>query len=335
MTDDNGFPTAPARRWAMKILGAAGAGFAGGLFSAPVTLGADWEPVDLLQRPIPVSGEKVPAVGLGTARTFSLDGLSMSGRRGSVAAADPLPETLSELRNVLRLFHAHGGRVVDSSPMYGTAEELVGDFARELGIENELFMSTKVWADGREPGIAQMTESMELLHSKPLDVMLIHNLRDWRTHYRTLRRWQEEGHIRYIGISHSRTGAHDEVERVLKAERFDIFQINYNILDTNADKRLFPLARDKGLAVEINEPFASGDLFRRVKGIELPAWATDFDADTWAQFFLKFILGHPAVTCALPATGDPEHVVDNTLAMAGGLPDAGQRRRMVDTMLAL
>ena len=323
-----------SRRTALKLIGGLAMSLAGGKLMAGVQPDNNRTGPSPLLRPIPATGEMIPAVGLGTARTFSLAGLGM-GRRGTVAEAGASPEELATLKEVLKLLHAEGGRLIDSSPMYGTAEELVGDFAAELGIVDELFMTTKVWVDGREAGIRQMEESMALLHTEPLDVMLIHNLRDWRTHYRTLRDWQEQGRLRYIGISHSQTAAHGEVERVLRAERFDIFQINYNILDSNADERLFPLAEEQGLAVLVNEPFGSGGLFGRVKGRSLPPWAAEFDAKSWAQFFLKFVIGHPMVTCALPATSKPKHVVDNTRAMYGPLPDAAQRKRMAEFIQAL
>lgn len=273
---------------------------------------------DILKRTIPASGEQIPAVGLGTARTMD------------VGSVESLSETrLAELRDVLRLFHDHGARLVDTSPMYGTAEEIVGHLARDLGITDKMFMATKVWTQGREKGEEQMQRSMELLHSEPMDLMQIHNLVDWRTHYKTLREWKDTGHVRYIGVTHYRSDVHEELERVLTSETFDFVQFNYNVLDRNAEKRLLPLCQDKGIAVLINEPFEKGNLFHLTRGKEVPAWAGEFDADSWAQVFLKFILAHPAVTCPIPATSDPEHVVDNVMAAYGKLPDAGQRDRII------
>lgn len=322
------------RRRTLKLLGGLGLGAA--TFGLPNLLrpvfAAEKTP---LMRPIPHTGVTVPAVGLGTARTYTLAGLSLNRPSKRLAELDIGEETLAPLREVMRLFYAEGGRLVDSSPIYGTAEELVGRFATELGIVDDLFMTTKIWTDGREAGIEQMQRSMALLHTEPMDVMLIHSLRDWRTHYKTLRQWQEEGRIRHIGFSHSRTSGHEEVERVLQAERFDVLQINYNIVDTNADRRILPLARDLGVATLINEPFSKGGLFPKVRGQELPGWASEFGAESWAQFFLKFILGHPTVTCALPATSDPKHVVDNTRALYGPVPEAAQRERMRRYVAAL
>ncbi len=332
MNNDTRVNPALTRRQVLKTLGGIAAA---GTFGLPSSGLAGTDPGGRLMRTIPASGETVPAVGLGTARTFSLGGLAMDGQPRPVAEYDVEAEELETLKAVLKHFHAEGGRLVDSSPMYGTAEELVGRFGRELGIIDDLFMATKVWADGREAGMRQMEQSMARLHREPMDIMMIHNLRDWRTHYRTLRDWQEAGRIRHIGISQSRTSAHGEVEKVLKAERFDVLQINYNARDTNADQRLLPLAAEQGVATLINEPFGNGDLFRLTRGRELPDWAAAFDADTWARVFLKFIIAHPAVTCALPATSDPEHVVDNTGAMYGKQPNGDQRRRIAEYLKTL
>jgi len=228
------------------------------------------------------------------------------------------------------VFHAEGGRLVDTSPMYAAAEDLVGRFAGELNILDELIMATKVWAKGSEAGKEQMERSIGLLRREPLDIMLIHNLEDWRTQYPILREWQEAGRLRHIGISHSNTRAHDEVLRVLKAERFDVLQINYNALETNAERELLPFCQDQSLGVMINEPFGNGRLFRHTRGHELPDWAAEFDAESWAQLFLKFIIGHPAVTCAIPATSKPEHARENTRAMYGAIPDQEQRQRIAE-----
>ena len=274
---------------------------------------------DIIKRTIPSSGEQIPAVGLGTARTMDA---------GPVASlSDSERQALSD---VIKLFHAHGARLIDTSPMYGTAEAVVGELAQELELTGDLFMATKVWTTGKQQGIDQMNHSMELLHSRPMDLMQIHNLVDWRTHYKTLRDWKDSGRIRYIGVTHYRSDVHEDLERVLKAETFDFVQFNYNVLDRNAEKRLLPLCQDRGIAVLINEPFEKGNLFRLTRGKELPAWATEFGAQTWAQVFLKFIIAHPAVTCPIPATSDPDHVVDNVLAAYGGLPDKGQRQRIID-----
>jgi diketogulonate reductase-like aldo/keto reductase len=279
--------------------GAAGAGAAG----TPATLA----------RPIPSSKETTPAIGLGTWRTFDVG--------TSAAAREPLKE-------VLQKFVALGGRVIDSSPMYGAAEGVVGDLAVELGLADSLFLATKVWTSGRDAGIAQMERSMKLLRTRRLDLMQIHNLLDWRTHLRTLREWKQAGRIRYLGVTHYTSSGYDELERVLQAEPLDFVQVNYSLGEREAERRILPLAKDRGVAVLVNRPFAEGDLFSRVRGQALPPWAAEIDCESWAQFFLKWILAHPAVTCVIPATSRPQHLVDNMKAGAGKLPDAATRERM-------
>jgi diketogulonate reductase-like aldo/keto reductase len=266
-----------------------------------------------LERPIPSSGEKLPAVGLGTWRTFDVG--------GSAAEREPLREVL---RRMLEL----GGRVVDSSPMYGTAESVVGDLAAELGITEKLFLATKVWTSGREAGVAQMEQSFRRLRARRLDLMQIHNLLDWRTHLRTLREWKAAGRIRYLGITHYTSGAYEELERVLRSEPLDVVQVNYSLGEREAERRILPVARERGVAVLVNRPFSEGGLFQRVRGQTLPGWAAEFDCESWAQFFLKWILAHPAVTCVIPGTSRPQHLVDNVRAGLGRLPDPATRDRM-------
>ena len=296
----------PLSRRAVLRLMAAGAAAAGGPGRAAA------EPA-LLARPIPASGETIPAIGLGTWRTFDVG--------GGPAERDPL-------REVLRRFAALGGRVVDSSPMYGTAESVVGDLGTELGILDTLFLATKVWTSGHAAGIAQMEQSLRRLRAPRLDLLQIHNLLDWRTHLRTLREWKQAGRIRYLGVTHYTSGAYDELERVLRSEPLDFLQVNYSLGEREADRRILPLARDRNVAVLVNRPFSEGGLFRRVRGTPLPPWAAEIGCASWAQFFLKWILAHPAVTCAIPATSKPEHLVDNMKAGTGPLPDAATRERM-------
>jgi len=267
----------------------------------------------ILERPIPSSGEKLPAVGLGTWRTFDV-------------GATPAERT--PLKEVLQRFVALGGRVIDSSPMYGTAESVVGDLAGELGLTDTLFLATKVWTSGREAGIAQMEQSLRRLRARRLDLMQIHNLLDWRTHLRTLRTWKDGGRIRYLGVTHYTASAYDELERVLRTEPLDWVQVNYSLGEREAARRILPLAHDRGIAVLVNRPFSEGGLFQRVRGQALPPWAAELDCESWAQFFLKWILAHPAVTCAIPGTSRPQHVVDNMKAGVGTLPDAAARARM-------
>ena len=278
----------------------------------------------LLRRPIPSTStwhisESIPAVGLGTWRTFDVG--------DSTAEREPLKE-------VLRRFVALGGRVIDSSPMYGAAETVVGDLTADLRIHDSLFLATKVWTSGREAGVAQMERSLQRLRTRRLDLMQVHNLVDWQTHLRTLREWKQAGRLRYLGVTHSTAGAYGELERVMRSEPLDFVQLNYSLGEREAERRLLPLARDRGIAVLVNRPFAAGGLFGRVRGQPLPPWAADFDCESWAQFFLKWILAHPAVTCVIPATSRPEHLTDNMRAGQGALPDAATRERMVAFLAA-
>jgi diketogulonate reductase-like aldo/keto reductase len=266
-----------------------------------------------LERSIPSSGEKIPAVGLGTWRTFDVG--------ASAAERTPLEE-------VLRKFAELGGRVIDSSPMYGAAESVVGDLAAGLALADRLFLATKVWTSGRDAGVRQMEQSLRRLRARRLDLMQIHNLLDWRTHLATLRDWKAAGRVRYIGVTHYTASAYDELERVLQGEALDFVQVNYSLGERDAERRILPLARDRGVAVLVNRPFSEGGLFHRVRGQALPPWAAELDCESWAQFFLKWILAHPAVTCVIPATSRPQHLVDNMRAGTGRLPDAAARERM-------
>ncbi|NIR31608.1 MAG: aldo/keto reductase [Gammaproteobacteria bacterium] len=274
----------------------------------------------ILERTIPASGERVPALGLGTWQTFDV---------GSGA------EERAPLREVLRLFVEMGGTVIDSSPMYGRSEEVVGDLSDALGVQRTLFLATKVWTHGRESGVGQMERSMGRLRSKQIDLMQIHNLVDWRTHLPTLRDWKAAGRIRYVGITHYTTGAYDALARLMRTQRLDFVQLNYSLATRDAERRLLPLAAERGLGTLINRPFEGGALFHRVRGRAPPSWAAEFDCDSWAQFFLKYVLSHPAVTCAIPATSDPKHLVDNMQAAYGRLPDAATRRKMVSVIESL
>lgn len=267
-----------------------------------------------LARNIPSSGEQVPAVGLGSARTFSV-GPSASER-------EPLKE-------VLRLFHEMGGRFFDTAPTYGTAEAVAGELVRELGIQNDLFFVTKIsTGDGRQAGIDQERASLSAWGRDVIDLNQVHNLRDVDIHLETLRRAKAEGRTRYVGVTTSFARQYGQMEEVLRREELDFVQLNYSLGEREAAERLIPLAQDRGMAVVVNEPYNVGRLFAAVRGTDLPGWAAEFDAGTWGQFFLKYVLGHPAVTVIIPATSDPEHLVDNMGAGLGGLPDAAARRRM-------
>ena len=283
-----------------------------GLPTMPIPSSAD-QALSMISRPIPASGEQLPVVGLGTYQSFD--------------AGDSAPER-EPLREVLQSFVQQGGKLIDSSPMYGRSESVVGDLTAQLGITEKLFMATKVWTSGREAGIRQMEESMRRMKVARMDLMQIHNLLDWKTHLGTLKQWKAQRRIRYIGITHYHAGAYGELQRLMRTKDFDFVQFNYSIVEREAETELLPLARALGIAVIVNRPFAQASLFSRVRGKSVPAWAEAFDCRSWAQFFLKYILGHPAVTCVIPATAKPQHLLDNMMAGIGRLPDAGTRLRM-------
>lgn len=265
-------------------------------------------------RPIPSSGVAVPVVGVGTWRGFDV---------GANAASR------ARLTEVLEALFAAGGRVIDSSPMYGSSEEVTGDLLAAMGRQRDAFVATKVWTSGRDAGRAQMEASMRLLRDDRIELMQIHNLMDWRTHLPTLRAWKAEGRLQHIGITHYRRDAHAELARVLKAQPFDMVQLNYSIDDRSAEQDLLPLAQARGVGVLVNLPFGGGGLLRRVRAMPLPGWAAEIGCDTWAQVLLKFVLSHPAVTCVIPGTGRPAHMRENAKAGVGAMPDAALRARMI------
>jgi diketogulonate reductase-like aldo/keto reductase len=306
-------PSKPGRRLILQALAATS-------LSAMAIRSAAEAAGTVITRPIPASAERLPVVGLGTYQSFDAG--------ASAAEREPLKE-------VLRLFVQHGGKLIDSSPMYGASESVAGDLCAELGIAAQLFMATKVWTSGREAGIRQMEESLRRMRVARMDLMQIHNLLDWKTHLPTLRQWKETGRIRYIGITHYHSGAYAELERLMKTKEFEFVQFNYSIAEREAEERILPLAHELGIAVIVNRPFAQASLFARVRGKEPPQWAEEFDCKSWAQFFLKYILGHPAVTSVIPATGKPQHLLDNMSAGTGKLPDDGTRRKMAAYMDSL
>jgi diketogulonate reductase-like aldo/keto reductase len=232
------------------------------------------------------------------------------------------------LREVLSVLAKAGGRTVDSSPMYGSSESVTGALVAEIGLRDKLFMATKVWTSGRSEGIRQMEQSFDRLRVKRMDLMQIHNLVDVATHTRTLQEWKQNARVRYIGITHYASSAYAEVERRLKSTPYDFLQINYSLGERDSALRVLPLAQDRKVAVIVNRPFAEGALFRRTKGRPLPPWAAELGIRSWAQYFLKWILAHPAVTCVIPGTAKPEHMLDNVAAGSGPLPDEAQRRQM-------
>lgn len=265
------------------------------------------------QRTILSSNEKLPVVGLGTWRQFDV-GSSEKER--------------APLRKVLSRMGDKGGEVIDTSPMYGTAEKVIGDLTTDLGIADRFFYATKVWTSGRQSGIDQMNASMRNMQRSKIDLMQIHNLLDWQTHLKTLKEWKEQGRIRYIGVTHYTVSSHERLEQIVKTRNIDFVQFNYSISTRNAEKSLLKAARDNGVAVIINQPYEGGSLFKRVQNESLPNWAMDYDIQSWGQFFLKFILSHPSVTCVIPGTSDPGHLIDNMGAGYGQLPDEQARKKM-------
>lgn len=267
----------------------------------------------MITRPIPVSGEALPVIGLGTWQVFDVPST---------------PEALQAPRRTVDLLLEKGGRVIDSSPMYGRAEKVVGDVIAAGADRGKLFLATKVWTDGKVAGIRQMERSLELLDTDVIDLMQVHNRRDLDTHLETIRQWQAQKRIRYSGVTDYRASALEEMEALMKDYRPNFIQINYSLGEHDAEDRVLPLAQDLGVAVLINRPFMGGRLFRTAGKQPLPDWARDF-ADSWGQFFLKFIVSHPAVTCVIPATSEPSHMADNLGAGFGELPDAATRERMI------
>ena len=258
----------------------------------------------------------LPAVGLGTWQVFDV---------GGDAAAQ------ARLGQVLEAFAGAGGKLVDSSPMYGSSESVAGDLVAALRLRDRLFMATKVWTSGREDGIAQMERSFRRFRVETMDLMQVHNLVDVGVHTRTLRDWKARGKIRYLGITHYTSSAYAEVEKWLDREQYDFLQINYSLAEPEAERRLLPLCLEGKVAVIANRPFAGSAMFGRVRGKPLPPWAAaELGIASWAQFFLKWIVAHPAITCAIPGTGRPEHMADNVAAGFGALPDEAARRRMAE-----
>jgi len=269
----------------------------------------------VLRRPIPRSGETLPVIGLGTWLTFDI------GR----SAFD-----LARRRQVLQEFHAGGGRVVDSSPMYGRAEAVIGELLGQLDSAGRTFAATKVWTAGREAGVRQMQDSLKLWGLARFDLVQVHNLVDWETHLPTLRQWQQQGRVRYVGITTSHGRRHDALEAAMRRADFDFVQFTYSLADRSAERRLLPLAAERGAAVIVNRPFDGGALVDRLGGFPLPGWAAAIGCSTWAQVCLKWIVSHPAVTCAIPATTHPDHMRENLAALRGPLPDAELRRTIAD-----
>jgi diketogulonate reductase-like aldo/keto reductase len=303
------------RREAAKMIGGTAA-----TLILPVSAQEKSESSTMLMRMIPSSSEKLPVIGLGTWRAFDV-GLTADIRR--------------QLEDVLSLFVKVGGRLIDSSPMYGRSEQVIGDLTSTLRIRDKLFLATKVWTRGKENGIKSMERSMALLRTNRIDLMQVHNLVDVNTQLATLREWKKEGRIRYIGITHYESGALSEIEKLMRTENFDFLQINYSLMEPEAEQSVLPLAQERGVAVIANRPFGAGDLFSKVRSKPLPDWVAEFDCRSWAQFFLKWIIANPAITYAIPATDKPDHLEDNMHGGIGRLPDAAMRRRMTEFVSSL
>ena len=268
---------------------------------------------NMLTKPIPSSGEQLPVIGLGTLQAFDVAGA---------------PEERMALGEVLELLANHGGTLVDTSPRYGRAEAVVGDLCKELNLTDELFFATKVFSEGEQAGIDEMDTSLQRLHTPVVDLMQVHSMRDWEVHLPSIRTLKEQGKVRYIGITIHRDTGHEQMMKLMREENLDFIQVNYNVIERGAAKEVLPLAHELGVAVMINVPFAKAELFKKTSGMALPGWASDFDCDSWAQFFLKYVISHPAVTCVIPRTGNPHHMADNLKAGFGELPDQDTRLKM-------
>lgn len=266
----------------------------------------------MLTRTIPGTDESIPVVGLGTWDVFDVAGSR---------------EEIEARKEIIGMLLDRGGSLIDSSPMYNRSEKIIGDIINETGGRSNLFLATKVWTDGRSAGESQMRRSRDLMYAGVIDLMQVHNLRDVDVHMATIREWQEKGCIRYNGITHYTASAHRSMEKAMQDHKPQFIQINYSLGERHAEQHVLPLAQDLGIAVLINRPFMAGRLFHAVRNQELPAWIAEF-ADSWGRFFLKFILGHPAVTCVIPATSKPHHMVDNLGAGFGAMPGAATRKKM-------
>lgn len=271
------------------------------------------------RRKIPAINESLPVVGLGTYDVFD------------VAST---PDAIELRKKIVDTLLDAGGNVIDTSPMYNRSEDVIGDIVSAGTPRNDLFLATKVWTTGEDAGVAQMQQSIERMNADVIDLMQVHNLRDTAVHYKTIRKWQDDGRIRYHGLTHYRAAAHDALEAEMKQFKPQFIQINYSVGELEAENRILPLAADMGIGVLINRPFKSGDLFRKVGRSPLPDWAAEF-ATSWGQLFLKFIIGHPAVTTVIPATSKLHHMQDNALAGVGPLPDNATRQRIIRYVMDL
>ncbi|WP_406684823.1 aldo/keto reductase [Seonamhaeicola sp. MEBiC1930] len=303
------------RRVVLKLSGLAGLGIA----LSPLLSSFNFKN-EILLRKIPSSNQSLPVIGLGTWQTFDV---------GSSA------EEMVKLVQVLIEMDKLGGTVIDSSPMYGSSEGVVGNLTRKANLNNSFFYATKVWTKGKDEGIRQMQNSFKRMKRQQMDLMQIHNLVDWKTHVKTLRDWKDRGKIKFWGITHYTDGSHEQLEQVIKAEKPDFVQFNYSILSRHAEKSLFETIQKNNTATLINRPFEKGSLFRATKGKDVPDWAKEYDINSWGQFFLKFILSNELVTCIIPGTSKPHHMIDNMMAGYGKIPDSKIREKMYNYIKSL
>jgi len=269
----------------------------------------------MLKRPIPSSGEEIPVIGLGTSRVFDIQ---------------PTESELNIRQEILDIFYENGGRLIDTSPMYGMSEEIIGISAEEYIQKNRFFLATKVWTEGKENGLRQIEESFKKMKANKISLIQVHNLLDWKTQIKTLRSLKDEGRIDYIGITHYKSNAFNEMIKIMKAEKIDFAQFNYSLGEREAEQRILPFCKENGIATLINRPFMRGKLFKEAQKMKLPSWVSDYDIDSWGQFFLKYILSHDAVTNVIPATSKSKNMLDNSQAGMGGMLDAAAKKRMVE-----
>ena len=269
----------------------------------------------MLKRVIPSSGEEMPVIGLGTSRVFDIE---------------PSKDELNVREKILDIFYENGGRLIDTSPMYGMSEEIIGITAKKYIEKNRFFLATKVWTEGRDNGMRQIEESFQKMRTDKISLIQVHNLLDWKTQIKTLRSLKDEGRIDYIGITHYKSNAFDEMIKIMKAEKVDFAQFNYSMGEREAEQKILPFCKDNGIATLINRPFMRGRLFREAQEKKLPSWVTDYDIDSWGQFFLKYIISHDAVTNIIPATSKPKNMLDNARAGMGRMLDEKAKKRMFE-----
>ena len=269
----------------------------------------------MLKRMIPSSGEEMPVIGLGTSRVFDIE---------------PSKNELNVREKILEVFYENGGRLIDTSPMYGMSEQIIGITAKEYIKKNRFFLATKVWTEGRENGVRQIEESFQKMRANKISLIQVHNLLDWKTQIKTLRSLKDEGRIDYIGITHYKSNAFNEMIKIMKAEKIDFAQFNYSMGEREAEQKILPFCKDNGIATLVNRPFMRGRLFKEVQNKKLPSWVADYDIDSWGQLFLKYIISHDAVTNVIPATSKPKNMFDNAKAGMGAMLDDKAKNRMLE-----